>query len=140
MNRNTLIYFICISSLIIIFSIYNYTIYSLNPKQKLSNKALLGQQIWQKNNCFNCHQIYGLGGYLGPDLTNAYSDPNKGPSYIASMLKSGVKSMPYFNFSKEETNALLTFLKEIDKSGSYPNYNSKIEPNGWVEITTKNEK
>ncbi|WP_169051715.1 cytochrome c [Flavobacterium sp. H122] len=99
-----------------------------------------GQQLWQKNNCFNCHQLYGLGGYLGPDLTNIYSNPNKGPGYIRAMLKSGVKTMPVFHFSKQETDALLSFLKEVDKTGQYPNYNANMKPDGWVEITTENEK
>jgi len=45
-----------------------------------SEKALQGQQLWQQNNCFSCHQIYGLGGYLGPDLTNVYSQRGKGPA------------------------------------------------------------
>jgi len=48
--------------------------------------------------------------------------------------------MPKFNFTNEEKYALLMFLKEVDKTGYYPNHNSNTEPNGWVEITNKNEK
>lgn len=139
MNRNTFIYLTCISSLVIVFGIYNYKIYNSKTNTKLSEKAQLGQMIWQENNCFNCHQLYGLGGYLGPDLTNIYSNPNKGPDYIKSMLNSGVKTMPKFNLTNEETASILMFLKEVDKTGHYPDYNSNIKLNGWVEITNKNE-
>jgi nitric oxide reductase subunit C len=71
-----------ISVLITLFCIYNFLIYTSKkeePYAKLSSKAMMGQQLWQANNCWSCHQIYGLGGYLGPDLTNSYSHPNKGP-------------------------------------------------------------
>lgn len=140
MKQNTFFYSCCLGGLVVLFAVYNFTVYKVPTKQKLSAKALSGQQIWQSNNCFDCHQLYGLGGYLGPDLTNIYSNPNKGPRYITAMLNSGVKTMPVFHFSKEETEALLAFLQEVDKTGQYPNYNANLEPNGWVEITTTHEK
>lgn len=99
-----------------------------------------GQQLWQRHNCFSCHQLYGLGGYLGPDLTNVYSEKGKGKDYIKSFLNSGVKTMPRFNFSEKEKAAIVSFLKEVDATGYYPNYNSAIHYNGWVEIETKSEK
>lgn len=140
MKQNTIYYLITISTLIAVFSVYNYTLYNSSSTQKLTANAQKGQTIWQKNNCNNCHQLYGLGGYLGPDLTNIYSNPKKGPQYIKAMLKSGIKSMPEFKFSNQETEALLTFLKEVDKTGYYPNHNANINSQGWVEISTKNEK
>ncbi len=62
--------------LIIAFSYYNFTIYTSKSnygKVHLSQKGIRGEDIWLKNNCNSCHQLYGLGGYLGPDLTNVYS-------------------------------------------------------------------
>lgn len=140
MNKSNLIYFIFISCLITLFALYNSIIYTTNYNHKLSKKAIVGQKIWQQKNCFNCHQVYGLGGYLGPDLTNIYSNPNKGEKYIEAMLNSGVKSMPKYEFNKAEKDALISFLREIDKTGYFPDFNSKIQPNGWVEIKLKNEK
>lgn len=134
---------IIIAVLIGIFCVYNISIYSskerVNPI-KLSSKALKGQTLWQNNNCWSCHQVYGLGGYLGPDLTNVYSSPNKGGSYIKAFLNSGVKTMPEFNFSEEEKEALVSFLKHIDSTGYYPNKDAIIKPNGWVELINKDEK
>lgn len=132
-----------ISSLAMFFCFYNYLIYTSKEKEtpiKLSKKALSGQKLWQDNNCWSCHQIYGLGGYLGPDLTNIYSNSNKGPNYIEAFLNSGVKSMPKFNFTKEEKKAIVAYLKTIDSTGYYPNHDAMIRANGWVELKYKNEK
>ncbi len=131
-----------ISGLIIIFSIYNFSVYNLkdyNQPIKLSSIAIKGQQLWQENNCWACHQIYGLGGYLGPDLTNIFSNPNKGKEYIKALLNTGIKSMPKFNFSEDEKEALASYLKHIDSTGYYPNYNAEIKKSGWVEIKYKDE-
>jgi nitric oxide reductase subunit C len=132
-----------ISGLILLFCVYNFFIYTTKNEEsyaKLSSEAIIGQQLWQKNNCWSCHQIYGLGGYLGPDLTNIYSNANKGPNYIKAFLNSGVKSMPKFNFSESEKEALVTYLKYIDNTGYYPNYAADFNVNGWVELKYKNEK
>ena len=131
-----------ITVLVFLFSIYNFFVYTSENIQapiKLNPEASLGLQIWQENNCWSCHQIYGLGGYLGPDLTNIYSNPNKGESYIKSFLNTGVLSMPKFNFTEEEKNAIVAYLKHIDSTGYFPNYNAKINYSGWVEIQSKNE-
>ena len=74
--------------------------------------------VWQKHNCHTCHQLYGLGGYLGPDLTNVYSRSGNNEHYIRGIVKSGVKQMPAFEISEEEMNALLQFLKNVDQSGT----------------------
>jgi nitric oxide reductase subunit C len=142
-KTNTRLYIICLSVLAGTFCCYNYNIYTGQSSARtatLSRKAAYGQVLWQQNNCFSCHQIYGLGGYLGPDLTNVYSNPGKGPVYIKSMLNSGVKSMPAFNFSDSEKEAIIAYLKEIDQSGQYPNHNAEFDYTGWVKIAYKNEK
>ncbi|MHA1544136.1 MAG: c-type cytochrome, partial [Alphaproteobacteria bacterium] len=46
-----------------------------------SLEAQAGQRLFQKKNCIACHQFYGLGGYMGPDLTNVISEDGKGPEY-----------------------------------------------------------
>ena len=131
-----------ITVLVILFSIYNIFIYTSKDIEipiELNSQASKGQQLWQDNNCWSCHQIYGLGGYLGPDLTNIYSNPNKGESFIKAFLNTGVKAMPKFNFSEDEKNAFVAYLKHIDSTGYYPNYDTKINYAGWVELTSKHE-
>ena len=104
-NNKTRNNIVIITVLVLFFSMYNFYIYTSKDREtpiKLSPKALNGQRLWQKNNCWSCHQVYGLGGYLGPDLTNIYSAPNKGSNYIKAFLNSGIKSMP-----KEEQRKML---------------------------------
>ncbi len=133
-------YLIIILILICVFSIYNFIIYTSKSEYKwihLSEKAIQGENIWLKNNCNSCHQIYGLGGYLGPDVTNVFSKEGKGEHYIKTILNSGIQSMPKFNFSKEEKEQLVQFFKEIDQTGYYPDVNAKIGKDGWVTIKNK---
>lgn len=142
MNLNTKLNIGIIALLIVIFIIYNFFIYN-SQSQKfpiiLSKTEIQGQNLWQKNNCWTCHQIYGLGGYLGPDLTNVYSENNKGPAYISSILNSGIKSMPKYNFSKNEIDALISYFKIIDSTGYFPNHKVEFQGNGLVKFKYKNE-
>ena len=112
------------------YSFYLYT--SLPVKVYETNyDAGKGQIVWQKYNCNACHQLYGLGGYLGPDLTNTYT--LKGTDYIKAFVNNGTTVMPNFHLSEQEMNALLSYLKCIDATGrSDPrtfilNYNGTIE-------------
>ncbi len=142
MNKTTRRNFIVITGLVSIVSIYNYFIYTseerLNPVI-LTPIAMEGQALWQQNNCWSCHQIYGLGGYLGPDLTNVYSNPGKGANYIKAFLNSGVKAMPKFNFSDHQKDALVAYLQQVDSTGYYPITNGDIQANGWVKLKYKHE-
>ena len=123
-----------------VFAVYNGIIYtqdcaSSNPL--LSPYAMDGQKVWQKNNCSSCHQIYGLGGYLGPDLTNVISAEGKGEAYVKAFVKAAYKSMPDFDFKEGEVDALVHFLKEVDETGVSPVTNGKIKNNGWIELDYK---
>ena len=132
---------IIIGLLISLFSVYNFILYTQNTSVSsaslLSDSALKGEHLWQENNCTACHQIYGLGGYLGPDLTNISSNPNKGLEYAKAFFNSGVKSMPKFNFNASEKNDLAEFLKAIDQTGYYPNKNAEFDNLGWVILKYK---
>jgi nitric oxide reductase subunit C len=79
--------------------------------------ALAGWKVWQQNNCQSCHQIYGLGGYMGPDLTNVVSDSGESKQYLQTFIKYGTGKMPDFHLSDSEVNNLVAFLHWIDKSG-----------------------
>lgn len=131
---------IIIATLVFTFIIYNYFVYSIgteNNAPKLSKEAIKGQILWQENNCWTCHQLYGLGGYLGPDLTNITSNPLKGENYIKGFINSGVKSMPKYNFTEKELDALISFLKAVNSTGYFPDYKANLQPSGWVEINYK---
>ncbi|MEL1248359.1 c-type cytochrome [Flavobacterium helocola] len=116
-KRIFFVLFVCF----IAFSVWIYTIPLFSPSQYSEKELHLvaeGRLVWQKYNCHTCHQLYGLGGYLGPDLTNVYSRSGNNEYYIRAIVKSGVKQMPAFKISEEEMNALLQFLKNVDQSGT----------------------
>lgn len=108
---------LCISFLFFSISIYVKPLENTATAQEQQNFAL-GRSIWQNKNCQSCHQIYGLGGYLGPDLTNEYSKLNGNEAALKHFFKGGIKQMPRFELTAQEEAALIYFLKEIDKSGS----------------------
>ncbi|WP_333875477.1 c-type cytochrome [Flavobacterium sp.] len=128
--------------LLLLFTAYNYTLYTNQSdygRIRLSEKALQGEKHWRENNCNACHQLYGLGGYLGPDLTNVYSFRKKDGNYLKAMFNSGVKAMPRFDFNETEKEELLQFFIEVDQTGIYPNTKATINPDGWVKIQYKKE-
>jgi nitric oxide reductase subunit C len=134
---SSLKYLTVLLSLITVFTIYNTFIYTSDNTVTLSEKALKGENLWLQNNCNSCHQIYGLGGYLGPDLTNEYSRVSN-ENYLKAMFNSSVKTMPQFHFNESEKEEMIQFLKEIDQTGYSPNRAAKIESNGWVTLKYKN--
>lgn len=107
-------------ALILVTAFLSYSFYLYShlpfPQQQVSPAQYEGKLVWQRYNCNACHQVYGLGGYLGPDLTNVYS--RRGPAYIEAMIKGGSTVMPGFPLSKGEINALNDYLKAVDSTGS----------------------
>lgn len=71
--------------------------------------------LYQKHNCTACHQIYGLGGYLGPDLTKVISSRAKNELVMSAMLRSGSQRMPNFNLNEIEIIEIIAYLKYIDQ-------------------------
>ncbi len=96
----------------------------------MSSEADKGKEIWQQKNCNACHQIYGLGGFLGPDLTNVYSQRSE--AYIKAFLQNGTLVMPKFNLSESDMNYLISFLKNIDASGSSDPKNIILNLDGTI--------
>ena len=125
-------------ALCIMFSLFSVSIY-IQPAdydhqiKYHPQKAGEGKLVWQKYNCQSCHQLFGLGGYLGPDLTNIYSHPEKGEILIRAMLKSGTRQMPEFDLNEDEVLALLEFLKSADASGIADPRKFKVNTIGLTE-------
>lgn len=133
-RKAALIIFSILSFLFILYSgsIYLRPVMNKKPIGAEDRMALEGQLVWQKNNCQTCHQLYGLGGYLGPDLTNIISTPGKGEPYVQAMLKAGTKLMPAYHLSDVETQQILAFLKSVDKTGKSHPHNFTILPTGQI--------
>lgn len=119
-------------TLVSAFLIYSAHLYFALSKPVLPehHEADRGKMVWQKYNCNACHQIYGLGGYLGPDLTNVYSV--RGEPVIRNLIQYGTNVMPAFKCSDSEMNQLLAFFKQIDSSGSSDPRTFTIHANGTI--------
>ncbi len=120
MKANVTIIFILLCVIFFLYSVRIYTHPLFASKNTEFNKeaAAKGRLVWQKYNCQACHQLYGLGGYLGQDLTNLLSAPGKNENYIRAMLKSGTQQMPIYNVPENEMKLLLEFLKSTNASGN----------------------
>jgi nitric oxide reductase subunit C len=106
------------------FTGYSLLVYTsgteTQPGKIISENVKNGKRLWQEKNCSACHQLFGLGGYLGPELTNCMSDPAKNENYFRAIMKSGTQRMPDFGFSDHEVADLVSFLRYVDEnSGQY---------------------
>lgn len=99
-----------------------------------NSKVQAGWKLWQEKNCQACHQIYGLGGYMGPDLTNIISDSTKGPLYAKVFIQNGSAKMPDFKLTDAEANNIVQFLSWVDKSGHSKVTADKVLWNGNYNI------
>lgn len=133
MNYKRLI-FMCIICTAVLYSYKVYTDGTSNANGLLTSvKAREGKLLWQKYNCNACHQLYGLGGYMGPDLTNEIG--TKGKAYAGAFITLGTSRMPNFKMSKDEVDDLVEYLSCVNKSGEYPLKNPSITPWGDINIS-----
>jgi nitric oxide reductase subunit C len=137
--RNRLTYLVLATGFIL-FSAYVYSA-EVPAARTVANAEQVahGKMLWQKHNCSSCHQIYGLGGYLGPDLTNVLSAKGKGKAYAAAIMKTGTQVMPDFKLQEAELEALLAFLEHTDKSGRGSVHDYQMEMDGSIVPTYKEE-
>lgn len=114
------------------YSLYLYTTPNKEKDYEANTESLQakGKQIWQQKNCTSCHQIYGLGGHLGPDLTNVVSQ--RPQEYIEFYLKNGSQVMPNFNLSQDQIDALISFLTAVDQSGQADPRTFKLYLDGTI--------
>lgn len=122
-------------TLVIVFLLYSFNIYiqpSVLSNSNNSTDFSNGKLVWQKYNCQSCHQLYGLGGYLGPDLTNEMSKQNA-EKIVKAMLKNGIGIMPAFILSIDEEAILISFLKGVNKTGKADPRSFKRNSNGTIE-------
>lgn len=90
-----------------------------------------GAEVFQQYNCVACHQFYGLGGYMGPDLTNAIS--NRGEAVARAFIMAGTATMPNLGLAPEEVDAVVAYLSFVDKTGTYPPENYDVRWFGTVD-------
>jgi nitric oxide reductase subunit C len=97
-------------------------------RENITPQVALGKKVWEDNNCIGCHSLLGEGAYFAPELANVYTRFGGSKDAIIGFIKSrpaegipGRRSMPQFNLSDEELEAVAEFLK----------YTSEINAAGW---------
>lgn len=110
------------ASLLAAFAVQTTLVYTDDTADRtppLSEQALEGRRLWHRHNCQVCHQIYGFGGFLGPDLTNA--GRRMTTDYLTKVLTEGPQEgrtqMPAFHMNSEQIAALEAYFKELDQTG-----------------------
>jgi nitric oxide reductase subunit C len=92
--------------------------FDTTPSAPMEGAALAGARLWHEHNCQACHQIYGYGGFLGPDLTNAASRFGDGlEGMVAAMMAAGPGAMPRIEASPQQVDELGAWLRHIDATG-----------------------
>jgi len=88
-------------------------------RENLTEEVAHGKLLWEENNCLGCHTLLGEGAYFAPELGNAFQRLG-GKEGIKGFIKSrpvdgipGRRSMPQFNFTEEELDALADFLEYV---------------------------
>lgn len=100
-------------------------------RENITEQVVLGKKVWEDNNCIGCHSLLGEGAYFAPELGNVYTRFGGSKEAIMAFIKyrpaegiEGRRSMPQFNLSDEELEAVAEFLKwtsEINTSNWPPN-------------------
>lgn len=124
--------FIVFLALLIAFLSYSTTLYFTQPQQLEPPNPLAqkGKILWQQKNCVSCHQLYGLGGHLGPDLTNVYSVRSE--AYITAFLQSGTQVMPNYHLNSEQIQAFIEFFRYTNTTGVADPTSFTIHSNGTI--------
>ena len=108
--------------LFVLYLVYSIVVYTKGTEKNFTysstewQQIIHGKNLFQQYNCTACHQLYGLGGYLGPELTTAYSDKLRGELYMKVFLKNGGPRMPNFHFKDEEIDDVIGFLRYVDST------------------------
>lgn len=89
--------------------------------QNLTETVAAGKRVWEVNNCIGCHTLLGEGAYFAPELGNVYTRFGESTEAIKAFIKyrpvdgiPGRRSMPQFNLTEEELEAIAQFLKYAD--------------------------
>lgn len=102
--------------------------HQLDPTTEVGQRIAKGKALWEENNCIGCHTLLGEGAYFAPELGNVYLRFGKNKEAIKAFIQfrpaegiRGRRSMPQFNLTDAELDAIAEFLK----------YSSEINTAGW---------
>jgi nitric oxide reductase subunit C len=90
----------------------------------LSADVVAGKDLWEAQNCNDCHTILGIGGYYAPDLTKVID--RRGATWLSAWLANPLvvntqAKMQNQNLDSVQVENLVAFLTWV----------GKIDTNGW---------
>ena len=100
----------------------------LTNADKITPTVVRGQDVWHKNNCINCHTLFGEGAYYAPDLTKITK--LRGEAYLKAYMVDPSKFydeqrhrrlMPKQDLSEQNITDLIAFLDWV----------SNVDNQGW---------
>ncbi|HCL85518.1 MAG TPA: cytochrome C [Comamonadaceae bacterium] len=100
----------------------------LTNAESITPAVTHGKNVWHKNNCINCHTLFGEGAYYAPDLTKITK--LRGEAYLTAYLKDPSKFydeqrhrrlMPKQDLSDEDIAGLIAFFDWV----------SNVDNQGW---------
>jgi nitric oxide reductase subunit C len=101
---------------------------ALTNAENITPAVSAGQDVWHKNNCINCHTLFGEGAYYAPDLTKITQ--LRGEQYLHAYMKDPARFydeqvhrrlMPKQDLSDDDITNLIAFLDWV----------SKVDNQGW---------
>ena len=117
------------SLLFIGMTIHSHTQFDrLTNAENITPAVTHGMNTWHKNNCINCHTLFGEGAYYAPDLTKITK--LRGEAYLTAYMKDPSKFydeqkhrrlMPKQDLSEEDIAGLIAFLEWV----------SNVDNQGW---------
>jgi nitric oxide reductase subunit C len=100
----------------------------LTNEQNNTPQVQRGGDVWHRNNCINCHTLFGEGAYYAPDLTKITQ--LRGEQYLKAYMRDPSafydeqrhrRLMPKQNLTGAEIDDLIAFLDWV----------SKVDNQGW---------
>lgn len=100
----------------------------LTNAQNITPAVIAGKDVWHKNNCINCHTLFGEGAYYAPDLTKIAQ--HRGEAYLKAYMRDPSRFydenrhrrlMPKQDLSEQDIGNLIAFLDWV----------SKVDNQGW---------
>lgn len=100
----------------------------LTNAEQITPAVVRGKDVWHKNNCINCHTVFGEGAYYAPDLTKITK--LRGEAYLKAYMRDPSKFydetrhrrlMPKQDLSETDITDLIAFLDWV----------SNVDNQGW---------
>ena len=100
----------------------------LTNAENITEDVVEGKHVWHRNNCINCHTLFGEGAYYAPDLTKITQQ--RGEAYLTAFLRNPSqfyseeihrRLMPNPNLNDTEISQVIAFLDWV----------SHVDNQGW---------